>query len=226
MDFVSASRSARFLSVLAVCSFAIACGGPAASDAGDVLGSDSADSTMPTDGADANDSSMDALDATDASTDAGVDVGDDAIDATPDSADANDGGGTVSLTAMVTVGSIGQNCMPIVAPDPLSVSGSVDVSNTGTATIGPITSTSGAILSESGMEIATFAIDPISIAAIGPGATGSATFTKTSGTLMPANGCETVPCNATVRVAIDLSGPNIPSGARAISAISRVECAL
>jgi hypothetical protein len=42
---------------------------------------------------------------------------------------------TAAFTAMTAVSTIGQNCMPVVAADPLSLSGSITLTNTGTVPI-------------------------------------------------------------------------------------------
>ena len=47
---------------------------------------------------------------------------------------------------MTSVTTLGQDCMPVVAADPLSLRGSITLTNTGTVPIGPVTLSAGQVL--------------------------------------------------------------------------------
>ncbi len=126
-------------------------------------------------------------DASDAATDVGTDVP------------------AVSFQAMVHITMQGQNCQPVVAPDPMTLTGTVDVDNFGTRDIGPITASEGIFVLPDGTELARFAFAPITIPTVAHGAAGHASFTKTAGSLMPASGCSAVPCGSAV-----ISGRDCP----------------
>ena len=149
----------------------------------------------------------------DAPTDAGADASDAAV---------------VSFVAMTTLTTINQNCMPVVARDPLTIMGSVAVTNTGTAPIGPITINRGLIVALlGGQPLAGFNITPVTIDAIAPRATGTTTFTKAADSLgndAGTTGCEIVPCGSPIRVSVELSGANIPAGSRAASEPGTLPC--
>lgn len=198
-------RMPRFLGLLVPVVALVACGGPTSADVVDV--NDASDVAVDVPVADV----VDAIAVTDA-TDA-VDI---AQDVPP----------MVSFISMVHVTMLSQNCMPIIASDPMTLTGSVDVTNSGGVAIGPITASDGIIVHEDGTELGRFTIAPISISAIAPGANGTAMLTKNGMSLTPANGCSTVPCSAPVRVEIPISGPNIPPNTRAISAITIVTCTM
>lgn len=207
-------RVLRFsLLMMASAGALVGCSTPANPDVTDAAPIDALDITT-VDVADASDVTADASDVSDV-VDAG---GDDVTDATTDAAP------TVSFIAMVHVTQLSQNCMPSVAPDPMTLTGSVDIQNTGGVALGPITANSGSIMDDTGAELAHFTIAPITIGTVVGGATGTAMFTKDASSLMPANGCGAVPCSMPVRVVVPISGPNVPAGSRAISAITIVSC--
>lgn len=148
-------------------------------------------------------------------------------DAGSDAARPGDSG--ISFTSMTLVTTLTEDCMPVVAPDPLPIDGMLRVTNTGSAPIGPLHVEAGLVVQLLGGEtLATFAIAPIDLPAIAPGATGSAAFTKTAGSLAGGaglSGCDVVACGAAVRIALLLTGPGIPDGARASSEPLTVGCA-
>lgn len=135
----------------------------------------------------------------------------------------------VSFLSMTMVTTLSQDCMPIVADDPLAIAGSLVVTNTGAVPIGPIHVTDGLVLRLLGGDtIATFAVAPFDLPAIAPGATVMAPFTKTAGSLSGGaglTGCDVVACGTPVRIALALSGADLPVGARAASEPLTVPCA-
>jgi len=135
---------------------------------------------------------------------------------------------TASFSAMTAVTTLGQNCMPVVASDPLSLRGSITLTNTGTVPIGPITLSAGLVIRVLGGEtMATFAVTPVTLAAVAPGQSGTVDFTKTAGSLAGdagVSGCEIVPCDSPVRIALRLTGPHLPDGARAFSEPMPMPC--
>lgn len=148
----------------------------------------------------------------------------DAADATAVDAPA------VSFTAMTAITTISQNCMPAVPPDPLTLSGSVTINNTGTVPIGPIPLATGQLIRLLGGEtLATFALTPVTIPMIAPGRSETVTFTKSAGTLAGvgdagARGCDIVMCNTPIRVVIPLAGGGVPMGSRAASEPATLPC--
>jgi hypothetical protein len=136
---------------------------------------------------------------------------------------------TAAFTAMTAVSTIGQNCMPVVAADPLSLSGSITLTNTGTVPIGPITLSTGFVTRLLGGDtLATFAVTPVTLAAVPPGQSATVAFTKTAGSLTGdagVSGCEIVPCDSPVRIVLRLTGPHLPDGARSSSEPMTMPCA-
>lgn len=153
----------------------------------------------------------------------GLDVADTALDVFGD-ADASPDAPTVSFQAMTHITSQSQNCQPFVAPDPMTLAGSVDLDNFGAVAIGPITASEGIFVRTDGSELARFTFPLITIPAIAPGTSGHAGFTKNTGSLVPASGCSAVPCGSVVRLAIPIAGTNVPTGTRATSMISTIGC--
>lgn len=177
---------------------------------------------------DATDAVADAVDTVDVATVDAIDAVSDVVDSgSGDVTDATaDATPTVSFIAMVHITQLSQNCMPIIASDPMTLTGSIDLQNTGGVALGPITANSGSIVADTGTELAHFTIAPITIGTVAGGATGTSMFAKDASSLMPANGCNTVACSSPVRVVVPISGPNVPAGSRAISAITIVSCSM
>ncbi|MFO0648813.1 MAG: hypothetical protein U0326_21410 [Polyangiales bacterium] len=164
------------------------------------------------------------LPVTDGSADVATDTASDAQDAAADAPDAP----VVTFSAMTTITAINQNCMPAVPRDPLSIMGSIALTNTGTVPIGPITLTTGLVVRLLGGDtLATFGVTPATLAAVAPRQTGTVTFTKAADTLgndAGTAGCEIVPCGTPVRISIPLSGTNVPDGTRAASEPMTIPC--
>jgi len=137
-----------------------------------------------------------------------------------DAAVTPDAGG-VSL-AISSVG-LSQDCMPVTAPDPLNVGGTLAIDNPTNTTIGPLTITSGQVLDGSTV-IATFAVSDPAVAALGPESTTTVPFSKQGQSLSPQNGCYVAKCGGSYSVALVLSGTGIAPGTRALSTTTKVTC--
>lgn len=163
------------------------------------------------------------LDATDAGLDAALDA---TADAPAETGGDADDAGRVSFISSVHVNTLMQDCMPIVPPDPLQFSGTLDLMNTGTLPVGPVMASEAIVAAADGHELARFAIEPVTLAVVAPGAMGSVMVAKRAGTLMPAMGCTAVPCGMLARVRLPITGPNVPPGTIANSPLTTVMCAL
>jgi len=169
---------------------------------------------------DATDSASDATDAT-STTDGGLDASDSA-DGTSDTTD----GATSATEGSLAIKTLFQDCMPIVAKDPLHMQATATIKNVGTGKVGPITITDGAILDSSGKSIATFKVTSSTIAEIAGGASGSGAVEKNPDTLDPATGCSSVPCGSDVFVEVTYVGVGIVPGSKARSPLTKITCAL
>ncbi len=205
---MDARRSSPCFALVAACLFGCSTSSSTPDAAADVPPADVAADTA-TDNAPVTDTAV---------TDASADVATDAAADAP----------VVAFSAMTTILSINQNCMPAVPRDPLSISGSIALTNTGTVPIGPITLNAGLVVRLLGGDtIATFGVTPVTLAAVAPRQTGTVTFTKAADSL--ANdagtaGCEIVPCGTPVRISLPLVGTNVPEGARAASEPMTIPC--
>ena len=166
----------------------------------------------------------------DVSTDAATDVTTDAAtDVAPTDAPAADVP-VAAFSAMTTLTTINQNCMPVVAADPLTVAGTIALNNTGSLPIGPITLTAGLVVRLLGGDtMATFGVTSVTLPVVAPHTTGTVAFTKAAGTLAGAGdagvtGCQIVPCGSPIRIVLPLAGPNVPDGARAASEPMTLPC--
>jgi hypothetical protein len=166
----------------------------------------------------------------DAASDAGASDGPLAGDGGPDSTlplEAGTGAeaGVAAFVATVRLDRLFQNCQPIVAADPLQVTGTLELMNTGGIPIGPVTASQAILTSEGLMELGRFSVGSVQLDAVAPGATASVPIMKTMGSLMPANGCGTG-CGMLVRVRLPISGPNVPTGAIINSPLMPLTCAM
>ncbi len=155
----------------------------------------------------------------------------DAGDTTPEVGQGDASGGDAGeepapgdFVATVTVDVFGQNCMPAVPPDPVTLQGRLKIENTGKTPIGPVTITSAAFLDPTTKQVVGTFAATASTPAVAPGATSDVVFTKTADSLNPGNGCATVKCNNAYLVRLELSGAGIGSGATATSAEANVGC--
>lgn len=164
----------------------------------------------------------------------GADAGTDSEAAPPDAGgDGADAGATgdasadaasSTLDVEVNVDTLFQNCMPIVPSDPVTVQGSVKVTNNGTSPVGPLTFANGRFLDGKLASLASFAVDTTT-QVLAPGAKATVLFEKTASSLTPANGCQTLACNSEVTVELSFAGPGVPAGAHARSKPETVSCA-
>jgi len=119
--------------------------------------------------------------------------------------------------------------MPIVAADPLSIAGTIVVTNTSTAPLGATHVSEGRVVRLLGGDtIATFAVAPLELPTIAPGATVMAPFAKIAATPSGGaglTGCDIVACNTAVRIELALTGAGVPDGAHAASEPLTISCA-
>lgn len=141
-----------------------------------------------------------------------------------------DGGGgfdaaTGDLVVEVDVSTIFQNCMPIVAPDPLTVQGSLKIDNNGAAPAGPLVFKDATVYDAAGAtKLATFSVDTTTQVIAARDKTTSV-FEKQSASLAPQSGCAALSCNTEVVVELSFSGPGAPPGAKARAKPKKVNCA-
>lgn len=179
------------------------------------------DAAAPVDAATPRDASAPDVAAPDAAADAAApaDAAPDApaMDAAPPDAGA--------VVASVKITNLFMNCMPVVPKDPISVTGSVDVTNSTPGTIGPVAGSRGEIRSAAGALLTTFDLTAaLSIGPLTAGQTASANFTKRPTSAVPAAQCATLTCNSDVTVSVPLTGPGLPA-TTARSGPVRVTCA-
>jgi hypothetical protein len=149
----------------------------------------------------------------DALTDAGADG-----PASPD-------GSTGELEIAVDVATLFEDCMPIVAPDPVTVQGTLSIKNKGASPAGPLVFAEAAVYDATGAtRVATFKVDTTT-QPIPAGGKVDTVFEKQVDTLAPKGGCATVACNADYVVELAFSGPGAPPGARARAKPKKMTCA-
>lgn len=156
------------------------------------------------------------------SSEAGLDGGGGA-DASSDGGLTGDGA-VAGLEVDVTVDALAQDCMPIVAPDPATVQGTLMIKNNTTSQVGPFVFTDATVYTASGTQVvATFKVDTTTqqIAANG---TGASVFEKQQSTLAPKNGCATLACGSDFVIELAFSGPGAPAGAKARSKAKTMLC--
>lgn len=129
-----------------------------------------------------------------------------------------------TIVVEVTTNVLGQNCMPVVPPDPVTAQGKWKIQNRGATPVGPVTITGATFLDgATNAPVATFAVTsaPLSVAA---GSNGETTYTKDADSIDPKKGCATLECNKPYIVELAYSGPGVPSGAKARSAAAWMGC--
>ncbi|MEM6994124.1 MAG: hypothetical protein AAF721_26660 [Myxococcota bacterium] len=133
---------------------------------------------------------------------------------TGDSGSGSSGGGNAMIEATVSGVMLFQDCMPIVDPDPLGITGTIDIMNTGDE---PATATvvDGRIIDGGGAEVGTFTTVEAAFGPVPVGESSSETFTKADNSLDPANGCGVAMCNQmyTVELVLDVDGVEVIAGA-------------
>ncbi len=168
----------------------------------------------------APDAAVPPVDASVADTAPSVDAAPDApviVDAAP--VDAGAVGSTLRISTL------SENCMPIVAKDPIRLVGTVDVANNTPATVGPITATTGEIRDLAGNLRTSFdLLAPLSTGTILSGQSVSRAIEKRPASAVPALQCATLACNTEVVVSLRLSGPGVAAGTVVKSAPVRVSC--
>lgn len=94
-----------------------------------------------------------------------------------------------------------QDCMPIVSPDPVNATFTLELTNRGDA---PATGTvvSAAFVDAGGMAVAVFSVTPDVLGPLAAGDTAMAVVSKVPDSLDPANGCAVLTCNASYTVSI------------------------
>lgn len=146
------------------------------------------------------------------------------------SADAREGsaafdGSTGELEVAVDVATLFEDCMPIVAPDPVTIQGTLSIKNKGASPAGPLVFAEAAVYDASGAtRIATFKVDTTT-QPIPAGAKVDTVFEKQADTLAPKGGCATVACNAEYVIELSFSGPGAPPGAAARAKPKKMTCA-
>jgi hypothetical protein len=132
-------------------------------------------------------------------------------------------GATGMFVATVKLDKLFENCMPIVAADPLQVSGTLEVMNTGAVAIGPLTAMEGILTTDGLVELGHFALGAVTIPAVPPGQSQGVTINKVSGSLMGGQVCGPG-CGMLVRIRVPISGDNVPAGAIASSPLQPLSC--
>ncbi len=130
------------------------------------------------------------------------------------------GSGMASLDAAISDLALFQDCMPIVAPDPLGVTFNLALTNTGDS---PATASvvSAVILDGGAAQVGSFEVMPTDFGPIPAGDSSMDVVTKTADSLMPADGCGVAMCNQTYTVELTLD----VDGAHAVaSAMGPVSC--
>jgi hypothetical protein len=116
------------------------------------------------------------------------------------------------LVYTITIDTLFDDCLPPTPADPLHISGTLQLTNSDkTATFGPIAIVSGRLTDGGAQSFGSFAIQPITIPALVPGASDTETFTKTAGSFVGAS-CTQAVCAGAVVVELELSGPGLPTG--------------
>jgi hypothetical protein len=128
--------------------------------------------------------------------------------------------------AFIDLDTIRQNCMPIVMPDPLMVIGRLTIRNQAATPLGPITAGEVAVFNRNDAQIATFRLREPNLGMVAGSGEEVKRIEKAPGSLMPQNGCRTLPCGEAARIEIPLSGPGVAAGSRAKSAPYVVECTM
>jgi len=115
------------------------------------------------------------------------------------------------------------DCMPAVPPDPVQLSGHVELLNNGTTAVGPIQFTGGTITWPTGGVVATFGVKPIAAFVIKPGEGLSPQVEKVPGSLKAASACGL--CGKAVRVELAFGGAGLPTGSKVSSSEIALSCA-
>lgn len=119
-------------------------------------------------------------------------------------------GGMGALELAISSLQVFQDCMPIVAPDPVNATFQLALTNTGDAAASATVS-SAAFLDAGGAQAATLEITPAAFGPIAPGDSMLTMAGKVPNSLVPANGCETLQCGQsyTLELVLDVDGVEV-----------------
>lgn len=115
------------------------------------------------------------------------------------------------------------DCMPAVPPDPVNLSGHIEMLNNGNIPVGPVQLGGGRLISTAGAELGTFDVSPIAPTVMKPGEGLSITVDKVPGSLKTADACAL--CGKPLNVELAYSGAGIPAAARMLSSEVSLSCA-
>lgn len=118
-------------------------------------------------------------------------------------------GNPVELEVDLTDPQAFQDCMPIVAPDPLNLSVTLEFDNPGEG-IGTADVTSARLL-DGDTEVVSFDVAPASFGPFDPGDMTTSATMKVDGSAMPQNGCDTVECGGEydLEIVFDVEGTEV-----------------
>lgn len=120
---------------------------------------------------------------------------------------------------------VGQTCGMNPAADPVEAFLDLQLVNPGQGSIGPVRILGGRIVEQpSGLTLLAWDVAPTSDFTLGPGERKDLQLAKTAGSGRPANGCQTLRCDAIVRVVIDWSVAGITNLQSTASADTSVTC--
>lgn len=134
-----------------------------------------------------------------------------------------DGPVNSNLFAALFVEKLFADCMPAVPPDPVNLSGHIEMLNNGSIPVGPVLLGGGRLISAAGAELGTFDVSPIAPTVVKPGEGLSLPVDKVPGSLKTAAACAL--CGKALKVELAYSGAGIPSGARMLSSEVSLSCA-
>lgn len=132
--------------------------------------------------------------------------------------------GPPNVTATVENVQAWQNCMPIIPPDPLALTADVVFTNVAKADSPPLQLGGGAALDAADKPIATFALAPVADFVVPGGGTRTVRVMKRMSSLAPANACQTIPCNSTVKWRIEWGPKAAPTVYGAVSKAGAMQC--
>jgi hypothetical protein len=145
----------------------------------------------------------------DGSTSSADSSGTDGSSGSSDSSGEDPTGNPVELEVELTDPQAWQDCMPIVPPDPLNLSVTLEFDNPGLG-IGTADVTA-ARLSSGGVEVISFDVSPASFGPFDPDDMTISATTKVDGSASPQNGCETVECGGEydLEIVFDVEGTEV-----------------
>ncbi len=127
-----------------------------------------------------------------------------------DGAGSSSGGQMGTLEPTMTNLEIFQNCQPIVDPDPVGASFTLELVNPSMA-VASATVVSAAFMVPGGVQVATIDVAPAAFGPVGAGDNLMQAVAKVQDSLMPANGCAVLQCNMdyTLVLTLDVDGTEI-----------------